>query len=68
MLTTLGPAATREAMASDEANVSWERLLFYWRLTPCFSLVYGGAHLDEASVQEGINTLRQRLSALPGLA
>lgn len=30
MLTTLGPAATREAVTSDEANISWERLLFYW--------------------------------------
>jgi hypothetical protein len=30
MLTALGPGCDPGAVASDEANVSWEQLLFYW--------------------------------------
>lgn len=67
LLTALGPDAAHRLIGAYGDGVSWQRLLFYWWLTPCYELVYAGDHLDEAAARRLIEAVRSRLAALTPL-
>lgn len=67
LLTTLGPEPVEEILRTCGDEVSWQRLLFYWWLNPCYELVYAAPYLDDDTVRRGIETVRARLAELPEL-
>lgn len=64
LYTDLGERTVSKVIAAYGAGIPWQRVFFYWWLTPCYPLVYAGGYLDEEFVEAGIRTVRERLIQL----